>query len=156
MPLPTPKPPPLRHVTDLSVTVGKPLSTGKMDIGERRLVPILGGTATGLLAGEIVPGGSDVQILRPDGTADLAARYFLETRDGASIYVENIGMRSGPPEAMLKLRLGESVDPSLVYFRSTPRFETNAPAYRWLTQRLFVCTGTRLPDRVLLSIFEVG
>ena len=149
--------PDLTHVCDLAVTVGVPLTAGESQSGERRLVPITGGTITGArLAGRILPGGSDVQIIRQDGTADLAARYFIETHDGASIYVENIGLRSGPPDIMARLKRGEPVEPSQVYFRSTPRFETTAPAYQWLTRRLFICSGTRLPDKVLLSVFEVG
>ena len=44
----------------------------------------------------------------------------------------------------------ETVDPALIYFRSTPRFETAAPEYRWLMQSLFICSGARFPDRVEL------
>jgi hypothetical protein len=40
-------------------------------------------------------------------------------RDDA--YVENTGLRFGPPEALERLRRGEPVDPALIYFRSAPR-----------------------------------
>jgi hypothetical protein len=43
-----------------------------------------------------------------------------------------------------------------VYFRTTPRFETAAPQWSWLTRPLFVASGARYPDRVEISVFEVG
>jgi hypothetical protein len=79
----------------------------------------------------------------------------METDDSAMIYVENSGIRCGPPDLMEKLRRGETVDPALIYFRSTPRFETAAPQYEWLMRSLFLCTGARFPDRVEMRFFEV-
>lgn len=150
-------PPSLVHLCDLSVEVGRPQTTGEMPAGERRLIPILGGSVTGdRLSGRILPDGSDVQILKPDGLTELAARYFVVTPDGALIFVENIGLRYGAPDVMARLKRGEPVDPALVYFRATPRFETAAPAYRWLMTRMFVCVGVREPARVLLSVYELA
>jgi hypothetical protein len=149
--------PMLAHVCDLSVAVAVPLSIGEVGLGERRIVEITGGEVTGpRLQGHIRPGGADVQIIRQDGLTELAARYVIETSDGALIYVENLGIRTGPAEAMERLRRGEQIDPVLIYFRATPRFETAAPAHRWLMQRLFLCSGMRRPDRVVLSVFEVS
>lgn len=148
--------PELRHVCDLAVDVGKPLTTGEMALGERRLIPITGGTVTGpRLSGRILPGGADAQILRPGGFTELVARYCIEASDGAIIYVENSGIRTGAPNVMARLKRGEPVDPAQVYFRATPRFETAAPQHAWMMQRLFLCTGVREPTRVVLSIFEV-
>ena len=46
--------------------------------GERRIVPILGGTVVGpRLSGDILPGGADYQLIRPDGVAEIEARYTL-------------------------------------------------------------------------------
>jgi hypothetical protein len=72
------------------------------------------------------------------------------------LYVENSGVRFGPPEVMARIGRGELVDPTQVYFRSTPRFEIAEPAYQWLTRPLFIASGARHPDRVSLSVFEVG
>jgi len=47
------------------------------------------------------------------------------------------------------------VDPALVYFRTTPRFETASPRLRWMMESVFVGTGARFPDRVELSFFRV-
>ncbi len=60
---------------------------------------VLSGTASGpLLNGRILPGGADFQLIRHgsgDGwtTADIEARYVLETDDGARIYIVNAGVQ---------------------------------------------------------------
>jgi len=56
---------------------------------------------------------------------------------------------------MDRLRRGEPVDPALIYFRTTPRFETGDEAYRWLTRHIFVGAGVRRPDRVELKVYQV-
>ena len=83
-------------------------------------------------------------------------RYVARLDDGALVYVENCGVRFGPSEVMARVTRGEPVDPAEVYFRSAPRFETAEPAYQWLTRPLFIAAGARYPDRVALSVFEVG
>jgi Protein of unknown function (DUF3237) len=153
---PPPAAPGLAFVTRLSVAVDRPIEVGEMGAGERRVIAITGGTAEGeRLSGRVLAGGADFQVIRPSGLTELHARYVIETQDGARIYVENSGLRFGPADALDRLRRGESVDPALIYFCSAPRFEASAPAYRWLTQRLFVATGIRRPDRVELAVFEV-
>ena len=37
----------------------------------------------------------------------------------------------------------------------TPRFETGAPEYQWLTRNVFVGTAARHPDRVELAIYQL-
>ena len=88
-------------------------------------------------------------------TADIEARYVIETYDGARIYVVNAGVRSGTASVIARLNRGETVDPTDIYFRTAPRFETAAPQYRWLMQHLFVASGARHPDRVDLRVFLV-
>jgi hypothetical protein len=148
--------PELEHVADLVVRIGPPLEIGRIAGNLRRVIPIWGGEVLGpRLRGTVLPGGSDFQVMRSDGITDLHARYVIQTEDGSLIYVENTGIRYGPPELMEKIRRGEPVDPALVYFRSTPRFETAAPSYEWLMRNLFLCTGARFPDRVELHFFCV-
>ena len=55
----------------------------------------------------------------------------------------DIGIRFGPKEALDRIARAEVVDPSLIYFRSMPRFETGAAKYRWLMEHLFVGSGAR-------------
>lgn len=125
-------------------------------LGRRRVIPITGGSFRGdRLAGRVLPGGADWQLLRADGVAELDARYTLETADRALIYVRNFGYRHGPPDIVAKLAAGEPVDPSRYYMRTTPRFETSAEKYRWLNRVICVATGARRAAAVELEVFEV-
>jgi hypothetical protein len=56
---------------------------------------------------------------------------------------------------MKKLLAGEMVDPALVYFRTTPKFETSAPELQWMTRALFVGSGERYPNEVVIRFFRV-
>jgi hypothetical protein len=91
-----------------------------------------------------------------DTLAELDARYVLETDGGDLVYVRNRALRSGPPELMARLVRGEPVDPALIYFRCSPSFETTSAALGWINERMFVGTGVRHPDRVVMRFFEVG
>src|SRR5271165_795019 len=117
--------PELVHVADLVVRIAEPIEIGYIAGNLRRMIPITGGEVLGpRIYGKVLPGGADYQIMRADGVTDLQARYVIELADGPLIYVENSGVRYGPPALMEKLRRGEAVDPALIYFRTAPRFET--------------------------------
>jgi hypothetical protein len=138
-------------VFDLRVQVGKPV-----EIGRRRIVPILGGAFEGSgIKGTVLPGGADYQVIHPDGFTEADARYVLETDRGARVYVVNRGMRHGPPDAIAKLNAGEAVDPSLIYFRTVPTFETSAPELLWITRAVFIGVGERYPAEVVIRFFRV-
>src|SRR6185312_15988361 len=131
--------PQLQFVMEAQVTVGPVQEIGRAPAGERRIVPITGGAFEGPgLRGRVVPGGADWQIVRPDGAAELDARYTFETESGGLIYVRNRAIRHGSPEALRKLREGIPVDKSEYYFRSTPIFETAIPELQWMTRSIFV------------------
>jgi len=148
--------PGLLHVADLVVRIAEPIEIGLIAGNLRRVIPIAGGEVLGpRINGKVLPGGADFQIMRADGVTDLHARYVIETEERQLIYVENSGVRYGPPDLMEKLRRGEAVDPALIYFRTTPRFETAAPGYEWLMRNLFLCSGARYPDRVEMRFFQV-
>jgi len=150
--------PPLvtRYVFSLSIKVAAPIEAGDFGYGARRVIPILGGDLVGEnMRGRIREGGADYQIIRPNGFTELEAKYAIEMDDGAVIYIENIGVRFGPKEALDRIRRGEPVDPALIYFRSVPRFETGHPTYRWLMESLFIGVGARRPDHVELDVHQV-
>ena len=138
------------------VEIAAPISVGMTPLGERRIIPITGGHFEGeRLAGEVLPGGADWQLVRADGSALLEARYTLRTQDGAFVYVRNRGVRSGPPEVLARLRAGEPVEPASYYFRTTPTFETGAPPYAWLNDLVAVCSAARAAHAVTLDFFAV-
>jgi Protein of unknown function (DUF3237) len=149
--------PTLEHVFDARIAVAVPVEVGVTVAGARRVIAITGGTVSGpALSGRVVPGGADYQTIAADGLTQLHARYVIEAGDGARIYVENTGLRFGPPEALERLRRGEPVDPALIYFRTAPRFETAAPHLAWMQTSLFIATGARAPDHVALSVYRVA
>lgn len=138
------------------ITLAPPQELGAAPLGRRRIVPITGGRFRGeRLAGRVLPGGADWQIVRGDGVSQLEARYTLETDDGALVYVRNVGLRHGPPEVLARLSAGEPVDPSLYYMRTTPSFETGAVKYQWLNRVVCIATGARLANAVELDVYEV-
>jgi hypothetical protein len=145
-----------KYVFSLSIKVGTPIVAGDLGYGIRRVIPVLGGTVQGEgIKGTIYSGGADFQIIRPDGFTELEAKYAFELDDGAVVYIENIGVRFGPKEALDRIAQGEAVDPALIYFRSVPKFETGHPKYRWLMQNLFIGVGARHPDCVELAVHQV-
>jgi hypothetical protein len=148
--------PELRFAFEIDVEVGTPLDMGQTQAGHRRVVPIAGGLVSGpRLEGRVLPVGADWQILRPDGTADLDARYTIQSDDGALIYVANRGVRHGPPEVLARLNRGERVDPASYYFRSAASFETGASQHAWLTRAVVLGVGERYPDKVVIRFWEL-
>ena len=146
----------LQPLLKAEITLAAPQELGDSPLGRRRIINITGGRFSGeRLSGRVLPGGADWQVIRPDGVADLDARYTLETNDGALIYVRNHGYRHGPAEVLKRISLGEAVDPSLYYMRTTPLFETGDARYAWLNRMICVGTGARRADAVELDIFEV-
>lgn len=145
-----------KHVFSLAIRVAAPIEAGDFGYGARRVIPIEGGTLAGEnVTGTILPGGADYQVIRPDGLTELEAKYAIAMSDGAVVYVENIGIRFGPEEALARLRAGQPVAPELIYFRSVPRFETGDARYRWLMRHVFAGSGVRRPDSVELDVFQV-
>lgn len=148
-------PPELRFAFEVTVDVQTPLDLGQTQAGHRRIVAVPGGVVTGPRLQGRVLSGADWQILRPDGTADLDARYTIQADDGALIYVVNRGVRHGPAEVLARLNKGERVDPATYYFRSAASFETSAPQHAWLTRAVVVGAGERYPDKVVIRFWEL-
>ena len=150
-----PDTPALVHILHLEVQVAEPIEVGRLSSGLRRVVPITGGTVSGLFTGRVLPGGADLQLIRSDTESELEARYLLESDEGELVTVHNWGLRTGSAEDIERLRRDEPVDPARIYFRGQPRFETAAPRLHRLTTHLFVGVGTRQPHSVTFDIFEV-
>ncbi|MBC7939936.1 MAG: DUF3237 domain-containing protein, partial [Chitinophagaceae bacterium] len=81
--------PPWQPMGRVVCEVGELLSLGQAGPhGERRMVPLCGGTVSGpALNGEVVPGGSDWQWQRADGVLEISAHYLLRLADGAQVEV---------------------------------------------------------------------
>jgi hypothetical protein len=94
-------------------------------------------------------------LTRPDGAADIQARYTIETEAGARILVSSDGLRHGPPDVIASLARGDNVDPALYYFRTVMRFETADPAVDWMNRILALARGQREARAVRLDVYEV-
>ncbi len=154
----TPAPPELVFEFEVRAEVADPIVIGELPTGQiRRIIDVTGGTVEGpRLQGRIPPGGADWQLIRTsDGFTDVDARYMIETDSGALVYVTNIGIRHAAPEVMARLNAGEVVDQSEIYFRAVPKFETAAPELEWMTRSVFVATGERYPNGVIIRFFRV-
>lgn len=123
---------------------------------KKRLIPIAGGTFNGeRIKGTVLPGGGDWQDVATDGSASIFARYSLRTHDGTIVGVINPGIRNGPPDVLMRLALGEPVDPSSYYFRTTPTFAVEDGPYEWLRKSLFICSGVRRSESVEIVCYSV-
>jgi hypothetical protein len=118
-----------RPLMSLRLTTAPTQNVGAGPHGTRLTFPIVGGSFEGdRLRGNVLPGGGDWVLKRPDGVLELDLRLTLETNDGALIHmtfegIRDDGARDGP------------------YFRTLPRFETAHPKYAFLNRLLAVGAG---------------
>ena len=137
--------PGLELVMTLRVEIAAPLDVGAVGSGVRRVIPITGGTFEGpAIRGAVLPGGADWNLTRPDGVAEIWARYTLRTDDGALIAIINAGL------------VVTQADGSH-HAQTVPQFEVAGEQYAWLRRNIFV--GTLAPaesgDAVKLQFFRV-
>jgi hypothetical protein len=115
--------PSLEFVYTAYVDIGKTMELGNASEGQRRVIPIVGGTFQGpRLQGEIIPGGANWTRSRHDGATVAEATYFLKTDDDVLIRITNAGV---------------SARPNGLRF-TTPRFEAPRDKYEWLNQSVFI------------------
>lgn len=127
--------------------------------GDRSTVIFKGGRFEGpLLRGAVLPGGGDWEIVRDhDGdqqTAHLDTRYNLETHDGAVIYLQTTGTRTGKKAVLEKLGEGE-LGAEEYRMRLHLTFETGDERYRWLNQGVFVASSGRVGERVVYDAYQL-
>ena len=148
--------PGLTHVCDLTVQLDPAMALGRGRAGERRIIPITGGSVQGPeLQGRILTLGADWQTIWDSGVAELDTRYAFETHDGALIEVINYGYRHGPDAVIAALARGEDVPHDSYYMRTHARLETGDPRYDWVNKTLFVGRGQRKAAQVILSLFRI-
>ena len=129
---------------------------GNTPHGHRRIIHITGGAFDGpAIKGTVEPGGADWQIIRADNVAELDAQYTLKTDDGVFIFIRNKGYRHGPAEVLQRLAKGEAVDPREYYFRAVPVFETASEKYNYLNKFIYIVTGERKANNVVIDFFKI-
>ncbi len=120
------------------------LDVGATPRGNRRIYYVTGGKFDGpKLKGDVLPGGGDWLLLRPDGAGELDVRATLRTDDGELIYTTYRGILRGSPDS-----------PDF-YFRTAPMYETASEKYGWLNRIVAVGVGTLTPTGVSYRVYEV-
>ena len=156
MSTPLPAPPALVAMTRVRCEVGALVTLGPAQYGERRYVPLGGGSVSGPeLNGTLVEGGVDWQVNRADGVLDIAAHYVIRADDGGLIEVQSDGMRHGPADVMARLARGEPVAADEYFFRTVVRFTTGAPQWLHLNKVLALAVGQREARLVILDFYRI-
>jgi len=138
------------------ITVEESVNFGFNALGDRRLAPIVSGWFEGpRIKGEILPGSSDWQRIRPDNVTEIEAHYTLKTHDGVLIRAVNRGYRHLSPDGKEPLAAGEEIHSAAYYIRAAPVFDAPSGPYDWLNRSLFICTGQRYLNSVVIHIFEI-
>ncbi|UTW00692.1 DUF3237 family protein [Marinomonas rhizomae] len=123
-----------KFVYESRVTIDKDrVTVGQSKYGERGIIWITGGEFEGpSLKGEVISGGGDWQLGRPDGSRELEAKYALKTDDGFIILVQN--------KAIIRAQPTEN-DPKHNYARSVLSFEAPIGSpYEWMNKSIFLGT----------------
>jgi hypothetical protein len=132
-----------RPLMTLRLTTAPTQNIGAGPHGTRVTFPITGGSFEGdRLRGQVLPGGDDWTVKRPDGVIELDLRITLQTDDGALIHMTFEGLR-------------DDGAPGAPYFRTLPRFETQAPKYSFLNRLLAVGLGEIRADGPVHLIEEI-
>ena len=148
--------PTLDHVCTLNIDLAPPLELGIGRAGNRRIIPIVGGTVVGpKLQGAIHNLGADWQTVFSNGLAELDTRYLMETRDGAQIEITNYGYRHGPANVIEALAKGKDVSPTEYYMRTHARLETGDKRYAWVNTTLFLGVGARFENSVVVDLYAI-
>lgn len=151
-----PAPPALLPMCQVRCEVRPLVTLGAAPLGERRFVPLGGGTVRGPeLNGSLVEGGVDWQIARADGALEIAAHYVIRTDDGALIEVQSQGLRHGPAAVMARLARGETVARDEYFFRTLVRFTTGAPQWAHLNKVMALAVGQREAALVVLDFYRI-
>ncbi len=148
--------PALHPAFQIRARIDAPQDYGPTRAGHRRVVPILGGEASGEIEGEILPGGADWQLILPDGSFEVDCRYSARTTSGSLVYLQVKGVRTGEPAVLERLARGEDVAPEEYYFRTAIHLETSAPELRHLERAIYVASCARQVDEVRYTAYRVS
>lgn len=146
-----------RHLFTISMKLPPVLELGETPAGKRRVFTVSSGEFVGdRLRGQVLPqAGSDLLLVRSDGSSQQDVRLILRTDDGALIIMTYRGVRHASPEVNARIARGEKVNASDYYLRTVPFFETSSAKYAWLNKIVSVAIGERTPDGVTYEVFEI-
>jgi hypothetical protein len=145
------------HLFTIIIKLQPPIEMGDTPAGKRRIFTVTGGEFVGnKIRGTIAPIiGSDVLLVRADGSAQQDVRMLLQTDDGELVLMTYRGVRHASPEVNLRIARGEQVSGSDYYLRTSPFFETSSARYSWINKIVSVGVGERRGDSVVYEVFEI-
>ena len=143
-------------IAEMIADLEESIIVGNTQHGMRVVAYVKGGTIKGPeLNGEVLPGGGDWFLYRPDGEGELDCRVLIRTDEGEHIYMHYRGYLSIPPDLMMQIQQGEDVDPSGYYFRTAPYFEAGSEKLGWLNKTQAVAVGKFEPTRITYKIYAI-
>lgn len=92
------------HIMTLHVQCSSSLDIKNEGRGYLRVIPIIGGTVTGRISGEVVPGGADWNTSLDSNLAHVKAKYLIRTLDGEYIDIENEGLIKFDADSRIRTR----------------------------------------------------
>ncbi|KAI7514953.1 FAD/NAD(P)-binding domain-containing protein [Hortaea werneckii] len=98
---------------------------------------------------EIVQDNDDIQ------TAHLNTRYNLQTHDGAIIYIQTTGTRTGKRSVLEKLGEDQSITPDQFRMRLNLTLETGDPRYSWVNDGVFIASSGRSGTQVIYDAYQI-
>jgi hypothetical protein len=133
------------------------IELGDTPAGKRRVFAVCGGEFDGDRAcGRVLPTiGSDLLLVRTDGSSQQDVRMLLQTDDGSLILMTYRGVRHASAEVNARIARGEPVPGSEYYLRTAPFFETSSPKYDWINRIVTIGVGERTAHGVTYEIFEI-
>ncbi len=141
---------------EMSVELEPAQVIGQTPQGLRQIVYVRSGTFQGpRMKGEVLPGGGDWFLIRPDGVGELDVRGTARTDDGALIYTFYRGLIVASPEVWGRFAQREDVPRDQYYFYTAPMFQTAAPKYDWLNRTMAVGYGYVRPGGVAYRVFAL-
>ena len=139
------------------VDLEPPQVVGQTPLGMRQIFYVKGGTFDGpRMRGEILAGGGDWALIRPDGTLQLDVRATVRTDDGALVYVAYGGLITASPEVYQRIFRGEDVPAAEYYCYGTPMYHAAAPQYDWLNRVVAVGKGKIIPGGIEWRVFALA
>jgi hypothetical protein len=141
----------------MTIKLHPTIELGDTPAGKRRVFAVAGGEFVGdKIRGTISPlVGSDLLLIRSDGSAQQDVRMLLKTDDGALILMTYRGVRHASADVNARIAKGELVGRGEYYLRTAPFFETSSAKYQWINRIVAVGVGERRGDSVVYEVFEI-
>ncbi|CEL01861.1 hypothetical protein ASPCAL01437 [Aspergillus calidoustus] len=145
----------------LSLKINPKVGVGPGIWGHRDWVTFVGGQWAGRWGkGVVVPGGQDSQVMTKDSTS-MRANFLLQTADEppAFIVVKTNGWLTGAKDVLDKLgdpTMADGINPNSYKYRVNLSMETGDDRYTFLNTLMWISSGCRRGQEIILDAFRVN